>query len=275
MKVALAQIRGLVEDVEANCCKIASYAEQAAQQGCHIVIFPEMSDTGYVPSAIQETASSWTDRPFTMVRDTAARLGIFMVCGMSERVDRDIYNSIAIFSSEGKLLGQYRKTHLFSAVPVHEDKYFTPGVSLATILIGDMTWGFSICYDLRFPELYHSLALRGAEVLVNCSAWPVSRVEHWEILARARAIENQAYMIGVNRVGTDGELTFCGRSCIVEPLGDIVSLGSVDKEELVVGEISKDKIVSFRHDIPVFQSRREYVYSDMNDTQLPQYPSRT
>ena len=162
------------------------------------------------------------------------------------------------------MLGKYRKIHLFSSAPVHEDRYFTPGSSLTTLHIGEMTWGFSICYDLRFPELYRSLALQGAEVLVNCTAWPASRAAHWETLTRARAIENQAYMIGTNRVGTDGGVTFCGRSCIVEPFGEVISLGSADEEELVVGEIRKDKVVSFRQDIPVFQSRRKDIYGNMN-----------
>ena len=100
MKIGLAQIKCSVGDVETNCSKITSYAERAARQGCETVIFPEMSDTGYVPLIIGETASSWADRPFSTVQDAAAKLGVYVICGMSVRVSGNMYIAIAIFSPE-------------------------------------------------------------------------------------------------------------------------------------------------------------------------------
>ncbi len=263
MKIALAQIDCSLGDVEANCEKISEYAEKATQQGCDVVVFPEMSDTGYAIPVILETASDWSGLPFTTLQQTASSLGIYIICGISEREGENIYNSIAVLSPKGELLGKYRKTHLFSPAPVHEDKCFVPGSSLTTLRIGNMTWGFSICYDLRFPELYRSLYLQGAEVLVNCSAWPASRAMHWEALTRARAIENQAYLIGANRVGKDGGMPFCGRSCIIEPFGKYTASGSPGDEDLVIGEIDREKATSFREKIPVFKSRRGDIYGNL------------
>jgi omega-amidase len=264
MRIGLGQINCSVGNAAVNCKKIASFAVRAKQAGCDVVIFPEMSDTGYVIAEISETASSWTDEPFQILAASAEENSIYLICGLSERVKDRIYNSIAVFNSDGKLVSKYRKTHLFSPSPVCEDKCFCPGSELALVEIGGIKWGLSICYDLRFPELYRSLALQGAQVLVNCTAWPNFRPAHWDYLTRARAIENQAYFIGADRVGTDGRMTFNGRSRIIDPLGEIVVEGSTAEEEVVVGSIDLSKVDQFRNVIPALRSRRKDIYGDLN-----------
>ncbi len=263
MKIGLAQIECMVGDSEANCAKITDYIGKAAQQGCDVVVFPEMSDTGYDMSLIKEIASSWAGRPFLAIKKAAARYNLCVICGLSEREDNQIYNSRAVISADGRLLEKYRKVHLFSYGQVQEKQVMTPGSLLTTLNMGGITWGFSICYDLRFPELYRALALMGEEVVVNCSAWPAARATRWEVLTKARALENQSYFIGVNRVGADGELLFCGNSCLIDPYGENAALGSGEKEELIIGEIEKDKIVSCRNGIPVFRDRREDIYGNL------------
>ena len=263
MKVALAQIDCSVGDVEANCAKITDFTEKASGKGCEVVIFPEMSDTGYDTSVIKHTASSWDERPFSIIQNAAVKHSIYVVCGLSERVENDVYNSVAILSPEGKLLGSYRKMHLFSPKPAHEDQCFTHGSSFTILSIGDFTWGFTICYDLRFPELYRVLALKGADVFVNCSAWPIIRAVRWEVLTKARAIENEAYMLGVNRVGVDGGVELCGSSCIVDPFGTDIALGSTDQEELVISEVESEKITAARKSIRIFEDRRADLYGNL------------
>ncbi len=263
MKVALAQIECSVGDVEANCSKIIDFIEQASSKNCEVVIFPEMSDTGYDTSVIKDTASSWNERPFQLIQNAAAKQGIYVICGLSERVDDDVYNSVAVLSPGGELLGSYRKMHLFSPAPAREDQYFTPGSSFTILPIRGTTWGFTICYDLRFPELYRVLALKGAEVLVNCSAWPMVRAVRWEVLTKARAIENQAYVLGANRVGVDGDLELCGRSCIVDPFGTDITLGSADQEELIIADVENEKLVSARKSIHIFGDRRDDLYGNL------------
>ena len=262
MRIGLAQIKCSLGNIEQNTSKIAEFAKQAAHAHCDVVIFPEMSDTGYDLRVIRETACTWSDLPFITAQRSASANGIYLICGLSERDGDDIFNSLAIFSPRGELLGMYRKTHLCSPTPIYEDQYIRPGSALTSLKIGGLTWGFSICYDLRFPELFRALALQGAEVLVNCAAWPTLRQTHWDLVSPARAIENQAYFIGVNRVGQDGELTFCGKSRMIAPFGDIVVEASPDAEELVVGEISAERITEFRESVPLLKSRRDDIYGN-------------
>lgn len=248
-------------DVAANCEKIASFAGQAAAAGCKVVVYPEMSDTGYEPEAIKRSASSWKDAPFALLQRTAQEHGIYLICGISEKTPEGLYNCAAVVDPSGKLLTKYRKTHLFTPAPIAEQTIFLPGDTLVTAEIGGMMFGFSICYDLRFPELYRALALRGAHVLVNCTAWPVSRTVHWQTLARARAIENQAYFLGANRVGTDGESSFAGSSCIIDAFGESLALGDRESEELLIAELDSRPVEQIRRDIPVLQGRRCELYT--------------
>ncbi len=264
MKIALAQISCIPGDVKSNCSTIVSFAEKAANQECEVVIFPEMTDTGYDTSLVHKNASTWPGLPYSTCQETAARLGIFIICGLSERIDNDIYNSVGVFSQKGELIGKYRKMHLFSIDPINEYKFFKPGTSITTVKIGELIWGFSICYDLRFPEIYRMLAIKGAQILVSSTAWPKTRAFHWELLTRARAIENQAYFLGANRVGKDGKVPFCGKSCIIEPFGDYAAQGSDDNEGLLTGMIDKNQITSFRKKIPVFDNRRDDIYGNYN-----------
>ena len=121
--------------------------------------------------------------------------------------------------------------------------------------------GLSICYDLRFPEVYRTLAIEaGVNVFILSSAWPFPRVEHFRILATARAIENQSYMIVSNRVGTDDGVTSCGSSAVIDPYGVTLASASTDREELVLAEVSEGAIASVRNKMAVFDQRRPDLY---------------
>ena len=134
-------------------------------------------------------------------------------------------------------MAKYRKTHLFAPAPIEEDKCFTPGDALTSFDFGPLRFGLTICYDLRFPEIYRALAVdEGANVFAISSAWPFPRVEHQRVLATARAIENQSYVILANRVGKDDGVPFCGSSAVIDPYGVVVAAASADREELIVAE---------------------------------------
>lgn len=260
VKIGLAQIDCSVGDLPANCNRIAGYASRAKAEGCAVVIFPEMADTGYVPSVISRCAAPWPGPALNAVTAAARDNGITIICGLSERTPENIYNSVVLIDSSGAVREKYRKTHLFSAAPVHEERVFTPGNDFVVAELEGVTWGFSICYDLRFPEIYRVLTLSGADVLLNCAAWPASRPEHWDYLSRARAIENQAFFVGVNRVGTDEGLKMLGRSRIVTPRGEILCEAGEGSEELLTAEIDCRMIDDFRNDLPVLSSRRTDLY---------------
>jgi predicted amidohydrolase len=234
--------------------------DEAASQGCQVVLFPELSDTGYDLERIPDTTSAWTDEPMKRLRGTAASSRISVIAGVSERNRGKLYNSIAVIGPDGVPIGRYRKAHLFSMGQTTEDRVFAPGQTSTILEVSSVIFGISICYDLRFPELYRRLTVDGAKVLVNCAAWPEARWSHWEVLLRARAIENQAFVIGVNRVGSDAGKVFAGRSCIVSPTGEIVALGDPVDEELVVATIDLAAVDAFRNALPSLRGRRPEVY---------------
>jgi len=260
MKIGIAQIECTAGDVSSNSLKIVSYIEEAKESGIDVVVFPEMADTGYDMAAIRETASSWSEAPFITIQQAARKAKIHVICGLSEKEQQTIYNTTVVFGPDGTVIGKYRKSHLASYAPLHEDKCITPGHSLQLVNIGGMKWGLMICYDLRFPEISRTLTLQGADVLLLCSAWPFPRLTHWNTLIQARAIENQTYFIAANRIGTDNSVTFCGSSRIVDPYGVIVSSAAEDREELIAGEIRNKVIAAIRRKMCVFQHRRNDMY---------------
>jgi omega-amidase len=263
VKIGLAQIDCRPGDVTANLAKVADVSAEAKAAGCDLVLFPEASDTGYVPSQIAHAPEIETGEAFDRVGEVAARHGICVICGLSERVGEETYSTMACFGGKGQLLQRYRKTHLFSLPPADESRYWTPGDKLAHVTMCGSRWGLSICFDLRFPELYRALAIQGCEVLVNVAAWPAARAAHWDSLVRARAIENQAYVVAVNRVGKDGDTALAGCSRIISPAGDVIADGSANDEVLVVGELDMDLVAETRSTMPVLSARRTDLYGNL------------
>ena len=191
----------------------------------------------------------------------AQSLSIAIISGVSERDGSSIYNAQVFIDANGEVIGRYRKTHLFTAGLIGEDKCFSPGNELRSFGFGGFRLGLSICYDLRFPEVYRTLAIEEeVNVFVHSSAWPFPRVEHFRILVAARAIENQSYMIASNRVGTDEGVTCCGSSAIIDPYGVILASASTDREELVQAEVSEEAIRSVRSKMAVFAECRPDLY---------------
>src|SRR5207247_2922891 len=211
MKIAVAQISCSLGDTESNLSKVHYFSRRAKDVNAELIVFPEMTDTGYSMSVIHKHANEWNSGFVPGLRDIASQLSIAIVSGVSERDGSSIYNSQVLIDAKGDIVAKYRKTHLYAVAPVEEQTCFAPGDTLASFELGGLTFGFSICYDLRFPELYRKLVTeKNVGALLVSSAWPFPRVEHWCVLAQARAIENQAYVIASNRVGKDDELCFCG-----------------------------------------------------------------
>jgi omega-amidase len=261
MKIAAAQMACTCGDVAANMRKIRLLAEQAKQDGAEWIVFPEMSDTGYAMSVIRDKASFWSGGAVPELCRITRELALGIVCGVSERDGPAIFNSQVTVDSTGNIIGKYRKTHLFEPAPVEEHKCFAAGAGLVVASMGRFRAGLSICYDLRFPEFYRALACEeGANLFILSSAWPFLRLEHLRILTRARAIENQSYLVLSNRVGTDEGIKFCGNSAIIDPSGTIIALASSDGEELVQAEISAVTIEEVRQRMPVFEHRRPELY---------------
>lgn len=261
MKIAAAQISCSLGDLEANLRKIDIFSARAKKSGADLIVFPEMADTGYAMSVIQDRAAPWSSGPVPQLQEIARTHSIAIVCGVSERDGASIYNSQVFVDQAGTILTKYRKTHLFAVAPIDEHKCFSPGNSFTALSFAGFRFGLSICYDLRFPEMYRHLAAEeNVNAFIISSAWPFPRVEHLRVLALARAIENQSYVIVANRVGADDGVSFCGSSTIIDPYGVVVASASTDREELLETELSEDLVASVRSRMEVFAHRRRDLY---------------
>ena len=261
VKVAAAQISCALGDFGANLSKIRDFVARAKKSGAELVLFPEMTDTGYSMPVIQKHARAWKDGAVRELQKIAKENSIAVLAGISDRDGDAIFNAQVLVSVNGEVLAKYRKTHLVTAAPLDERICLSPGNEFVTCKVGSFTVGLSICYDLRFPEMARTLVVEyGANVILNSSAWPVVRAEHLRILALSRAVENQSYFIIANRVGTDDGVTFCGGSLIVDPSGEILAAASPDREELIEAEISEQAIADVRSRVTVFAHRRPELY---------------
>ncbi|MGI8956993.1 MAG: nitrilase-related carbon-nitrogen hydrolase [Chthoniobacterales bacterium] len=259
MKIAVAQIACTLGDLAANARKLRDFAERAKEAGAELVVFPEMADTGYAMEVIRKQARPWSEGVVPELQEAARTLSLAIISGVSEKEGDAIYNSQVVIDATGAIVAKYRKTHLFA--PIEEDKCCTPGGRLVSVDFAPLKVGLTICYDLRFPEIYRSLAVeQGANTFIISSAWPFPRVEHLRVLATARAIENQSYVVLSNRVGKDDGVPFCGSSAVIDPYGVVVAGASADREELIVAEISHEVLEQVRARMTVFAHRRPELY---------------
>jgi omega-amidase len=261
MKIAVAQISCSLGDSDANLTKVRDFCARAKETGAELIVFPEMTDTGYSMPVVQNHAASWSNGFVPGLQETARKLSIAVVSGVSERDNTSIYNSQVFVDQEGNTTAKYRKTHLYAVAPIEEQKCFAPGETFASVAHGGLRFGFSICYDLRFPEMYRKMVTaQNVSVFIISSAWPFPRVEHFRTLALARAIENQSYVIASNRVGKDDDLWFCGSSAIIDPRGVMIAAASADREELIQADVSEELVLSVRSRVESVAHRRQDLY---------------
>lgn len=261
MKIAAAQINCASGEVGANVKKIREFTSRAKAKGAALIVFPEMSDTGYVAEAIRKHATSWSEGAVPRLEDIAKEFAINLVCGVTEREDDRIYNTQILIDAAGNIAAKYRKTHLVVAAPFNEKEIFTAGDAFVSHKIDNFNFGLTICYDLRFPEIFRKLAVeQKTDVFLNSSAWPAIRAEHLRTLASTRAIENQSYLVLANRVGSDGGVLLGGSSAIIDPYGVILAAASVDREEFIYADIAREVVDLTRERMRVFEHRRADLY---------------
>ena len=262
MKVSVAQISCSLGDPKANLSKVQDFSRRAKEAGAELIIFPEMTDTGYSMPVIQKHADDWKTGFVARLQEIANQLSIAIVIGVSEREGSSIYNSQVLVDAKGDIVAKYRKTHLYAVAPVEEQTCFAPGDTFASVALGKLRIGFSICYDLRFPEMYRKPTIeQKVGAFIVSSAWPFPRVEHFRTLAMARAIENQSYVVASNRVGKDDDLWFCGSSAIIDPRGVVIAAASADREELIHADLSEELVQSVRQRVQSLGHRRQDLYS--------------
>jgi predicted amidohydrolase len=237
---------------EKNLERALGRIEEAASLGAGIVILPELFTTGFDYEYIRRVAAPFPSPATEALGKAAKDLEIHLIGGsLPEKVGERIYNTSPLWDRGGNLLGTYRKVHLFPLM--EEDRNFHPGGGPKVFETELCRLGILICYDLRFPEEARDLARRGAEVLFLPSQFPDPRREHWRVLLRARAIENQVYVAAVNRVGSDGRDTFFGETSLIDPGGEV--LASAGREETIVtAEIDLERVRRVREQFSTLPS---------------------
>ena len=250
VKVAAAQMDCSKNEQE-NLQKALKLIQQASSKGAKIVCLPELFNTGYYPLEIMKTDGAHT-RTKQILAKTAKSLNIYIIAGMPEKSGNTKYNSAFLFEPSGKLLGAYRKNKLFPGVPIPESECFRPGTTVKAFDTSLCRIGIFICYDLRFPQIARKLALQGAEVMFVPAAWPKPRISHWITLLKARAIEDQCYIVGANRCGKDDSVEMGGCSLICDPNGNELATLNENEEGVIVAEVDLEKVKKFREKLPVF-----------------------
>jgi predicted amidohydrolase len=230
--------------------------ERAASSGADLVVLPELIDMGYDLATVAARARTTVCSQFTagLQREAWTR-SLWMVAGVTEVHDGRLYDSAVVISSEGKVVGSYRKAHLFQ--PTGEDRAFARGAELVVVECLGTRIGLAICYDLRFPELFRALAIAGSTVVAVVSAFPLERLDHWQTLLQARALDNQVFVAAANRVGVDAGIAFCGASAVVDPTGVPAPQADTTSEDVLVVSLDLSLVDRFRAEIPVHESRRE------------------
>lgn len=257
ISIALAQLDLKVADPERNFLKVQEAVQTASQNGAEIVLLPELWASGFDLDRTRTYANSLDEGWFKRMRDLAKRNEIGLGGSLIEDDQGKYYNTFVLYDNNGDRLVSYRKIHLFQKLQEHV--HLTGGAEVAVV---DSPWGklgFAICYDLRFPEIFRSCAVQGAELILLVAEWPSRRIEHWKILLQARAIENQCYIAAVNKVGNSHGAVFGGNSLVVDPMGKILIQGG-EKEELLQASLDLDEVSKIRKWMPVFDDRRPGFY---------------
>lgn len=258
MKIGCIQLNVGFGKVEENFERAEQFIREAASKGAELVVLPEMWNTGYALEKLPELADENGERTKAFLQKLASELGIHIVGGsVATKRDDKFYNTMYIVDKEGELVSEYSKVHLFRLM--NEDKFLESGDQMNRFTLGDIEAGGVICYDIRFPEWLRAHALAGAKVLFVSAQWPTERIDHWKTLLQARAIENQCYIVAVNRISHKVQ-NFNGQSMVIEPWGEIVWTGAED-EELAIVDVDFSKVDEVRGRIPVYDDRRPGLYA--------------
>jgi predicted amidohydrolase len=245
-------------DREANHAKTRRFAKQAKEAGAETLLLPEMFATGFSMD-VSLTAESIEGPTPTLLRTLAKELDMGLVGGfVLERSGGRPQNVSLAVDRHGKDMALYAKIHQIALLD--EDRHYDPGEKPVPFDLKSLVAACFICYDLRFPELFRAVVDHCGLILVIAS-WPAVRQTHWDILLRARAVESQCFVVGVNRVGEGGGHTFVGGSAIIDPVGGVLAHGG-EQETLLVADIDSAKVEEARSAMPFLKDRKSHLFNN-------------
>ena len=265
MRVAVAQIDPKLAEKERNLDACLARLDEAVSQRAQLLVLPECAIPGYMYESADEALPYAEEIPgpsTEALEEACRRTGAHVVCGLLERDGDRLHNAAVLVGPDG-LVGSYRKTHLpFLGV----DRFVTPGDDLPVWDTPLGRIGVEICYDLRFPEVTRTLALKGADIVCHPTNFPVAARVQTELITVARAAENRIFLLTANRCGQERWAEFCGRSQIVDPLGVRLAETGVAGEALLVADVDiekardKDYVIPGEYELYLFGHRRPELY---------------
>ncbi|CAM3399547.1 carbon-nitrogen family hydrolase [Marinicrinis lubricantis] len=260
LNIALVQYDVQIGEPDVNYDRLLDWMNLAVKAPVKpdVLVMPEMWNTGYALNRISELADEEGIRTRNIISAFCRKHGVHVIAGsIAETKGENVYNTIYAFDREGNIVSDYSKIHLFRLMD--EEKHLCAGNKLGQLQLEEIPAGMMICYDIRFPELARKLALDGAKVLFVPAEWPNPRLEHWRTLLRARAIENQMYVVACNRTGISGQTEFFGHSMVIDPWGAVLAEAD-DQEQVIHVQIDLSKVDEVRRTIPIFEDRRPSLY---------------
>jgi len=263
IKIALAQISCKRADKKENLKKIENFVEKAKNQSADLIVFPELSLTGYVVrDQIYELAETIPGPSTQVIEKIAEKTQTYIVFGipeLSEKTQATIYNTAVLVGPKG-YIGKYRKMYLPTHSVFEEKRYFRPGYQAVAFDTEIGKIGLIICYDIFFPEVSRLTRLKGAQLIVCISASPAVRKTFFEILTAARAIENTAFLAYVNLVGIENGLQFWGGSRLIAPNGKVLAKAKYDQEDLVICDVNYSDIKPIETFVPTLKDLRPELF---------------
>ncbi len=250
------QFNPVWEDKQANFDRVNTMIDGHRFKPGSLVVLPEMFATGFAMNP-QVTAKDEPDLTLNYLKEIAAKHNVYVMAGMVEPGDGGKGRNVSVtVNPEGERVCRYQKIQPISLSG--EPDCHEAGNEVVTFSWGQFTVSPYICYDLRFPEWFRKGADLGATLYIVIASWPDARIQHWIKLLQARAIENQAYVVGVNRYGEDPNAFMPGRSLVVDPLGNILA-DAGEEETIIQAEVEIDIVNQFRSDLPFLRDRRQEV----------------
>jgi predicted amidohydrolase len=272
IKVMLVQMNPKIGDKESNYEVYKKFISRAKSEDVNLVVFPELSVTGYLCYDSFYRLAEPIPGPFTSkIGGLLSGSKVHVVFGMPETcsdVEGALHNSVVLMGGKRGLIGKYRKWFLPGHSVFDEKRYFTPGsrAEVFSTCLGDI--GLGICYDVYFPELSRLYAVKGADILIYPTASPAARKDYFEVLTKARAIENGVFVILCNLAGMEESLLFWGGSQVISPNGTVVAKAKYDEEDCIVTELDLTEVRRSRPFLPMLSKdlRRE-VYDELGGRQ--------
>lgn len=259
VKIAILQMSSVIGDVDANIQKVKDIIDNSEDNNFDTLVLPEVWTCGWSCRNFRKTAQQLQDGSVHDFLSNLAKQRKINIIGGSFITEKGgkYFNTCPVFDRSGALVASYDKMHLYAYYGCDEDKYVTAGNTPVMVDLDGVKYGLTICYDIRFPELYRAYMKAGADILVNCAAWGSKKPVPWEMMTKSRAVENQSFMVALTQSGyiENGEYNL-GQSRIIAPDGSEIS-SIMSGEGLVCGILDLNKMYEFREKSPTINDIKD------------------